>query len=180
MQLTPDKAAGRSLGWVDCLSSLRGTRGTGFDDGTSLPRKSQTYHRTSVEKDLRRAIDYDLEQERAHTYKDKKPDEMISHLTRFVSGLWQIHAFAEGNTRITAVFTIQYLRSLGFEVDNDLFAKHSWYFRNALVRANYRNVAKGIEYTPVYLERIFRNLLLGLEVFRPDDAYVGQGRLSFP
>ena len=111
--------------------------------------------------DLRRAIDYDLEQERAYTYKDKNPDEMITHLTRFVSGLWQIHAFAEGNTRTTAVFTIQYLRSLGFEVDNDQFAKHSWYFRNALVRANYRNVAKGIEYTPVYLERFFRNLLLG-------------------
>ena len=86
---------------------------------------------------------------------------MISHLTRFVSGLWQIHAFGEGNTRTTAVFTIQYLRSLGFHVDNDMFAKHSWYFRNALVRANYHNVAKGIDYTPVYLERFFRNLLLG-------------------
>ena len=111
--------------------------------------------------DLRRAIDYDLEQERAYTYKGKNPDEMISHLTRFVSGLWQIHAFGEGNTRTTAVFTIQYLRSLGFDVNNDQFASHSWYFRNALVRANYRNVAKGIEYTPVYLERFFRNLLLG-------------------
>ena len=111
--------------------------------------------------DLRRAIDYDLEQERAYTYKDKDSDEMISHLTRFVAGLWQIHAFAEGNTRTTAVFTIQYLRSLGFDVDNDQFAKHSWYFRNALVRANYRNVTKGIEYTPIYLERFFRNLLLG-------------------
>ena len=86
---------------------------------------------------------------------------MISHLTRFVSGLWQIHAFGEGNTRTTAVFTIQYLRSLGFDVDNEQFARHSWYFRNALVRANYRNVAKGIEHSPVYLERFFRNLLLG-------------------
>ena len=111
--------------------------------------------------DLRRAIDYDLEQERAYNYKEKSQDEMISHLTRFVSGLWQIHAFGEGNTRATAVFTIQYLRSLGFDVDNDLFEKHSWYFRNALVRANYHNVAKGIDYTPVFLERFFRNLLLG-------------------
>ncbi len=111
--------------------------------------------------DLRRAIDYDLEQERAYTYKGKSPDEMIGHLTQFVSGLWQIHPFAEGNTRTTAVFTIQYLRSLGFDVDNDQFAKHSWYFRNALVRANYHNIAKGIDYTPIYLERFFRNLLLG-------------------
>lgn len=111
--------------------------------------------------DLRRAIDYDLEQERNFSYKGKNTDEMISHLTRFVSSLWQIHAFAEGNTRTTAVFTIQYLRSLGFEVVNDQFAMHSWYFRNALVRANYRNVKKGIEYTPIFLERFFRNLLLG-------------------
>jgi len=111
--------------------------------------------------DLRRALDYDLEQERTYNYSDKNPDEMIRHLSRFVSGLWQIHAFGEGNTRTTAVFTIQYLRSLGFKVDNESFARHSWYFRNALVRANYRNVAEGIEYTPVYLERFFRNLLLG-------------------
>ncbi len=111
--------------------------------------------------DLHRAIDYDLEQERAYSSKGRNSDELIAHLTQFVSGLWQIHAFCEGNTRTTAVFTIQYLRSLGFVVDNDLFANHSWYFRNALVRANYRNVTKGIEYTPVYLERFFRNLLLG-------------------
>ncbi len=111
--------------------------------------------------DLHRAIEYDLEQERAYSYKGKSHDEMISHLTRFVSGLWQIHAFGEGNTRTTAVFTIQYLRSLGFDVDNDQFAKHSWYFRNALVRANYHNITKGIDYTPIYLERFFRNLLLG-------------------
>ena len=111
--------------------------------------------------DLRRALDYDMEQERNRSYSGKSADEMISQISRFVSGLWQIHPFPEGNTRATAVFTIQYLRSLGFNVNNDLFAKHSWYFRNALVRANYKNVVKGIEYTPVYLERFFRNLLLG-------------------
>lgn len=111
--------------------------------------------------DIHRAIDHDLKQERAYSYKGKSQDEIISHLTQFVSGLWQIHAFGEGNTRATAVFTIQYLRSLGFNVNNDQFANHSWYFRNALVRANYRNAAKGIDYTLVYLERFFRNLLLG-------------------
>ena len=111
--------------------------------------------------DLRRAIDYDLEQERSYSYKGKSHDEMISHLTRFVSGLWQIHAFGEGNTRTTAVFTILYLRHIGFKVSNDMFAQHSWYFRNALVRANYKNAVKGIDYSPQYLERFFRNLLLG-------------------
>ena len=111
--------------------------------------------------DLRRAVDYDIQQERDFSYKGISNDELAAHVTKFVSGLWQIHAFGEGNTRTTAVFTIQYLRSLGFNVENDLFAKHSWYFRNALVRANYKNAIKGIDYSPVFLERFFRNLLLG-------------------
>lgn len=111
--------------------------------------------------DLRRALDYDIAQEREFSYKGISKDEIVQHITRFVSGLWQIHAFGEGNTRTTAVFTILYLRSIGFEVGNDLFARHSWYFRNALVRANYKNARLGIDYTTVYLERFFRNLLLG-------------------
>lgn len=80
---------------------------------------------------------------------------------RVAIGLWQIHPFGEGNTRTTAVFTIKYLRMLGFSVNNDLFERHSWYFRNALVRANYRNVQKGINAEPLFLVRFFRNLLLG-------------------
>ena len=111
--------------------------------------------------DLRRALDYDIEQERQFSYKGLSTDKMVAHITRFVSGIWQIHAFGEGNTRATAVFAIQYLRSIGFDINNDLFAKHSWYFRNALVRANYKNARLGIDYTPVYLERFFRNLILG-------------------
>lgn len=111
--------------------------------------------------DLRRAIDYDISQEKDFSYKGISTDAMVEHITQFVSGLWQIHAFCEGNTRTTAVFTILYLRSIGFKVDNSLFACHSWYFRNALVRANYKNAIKGIDYTSVYLERFFRNLLLG-------------------
>ena len=111
--------------------------------------------------DLRRALDYDIEQERLFSYKGISSDQMVEHIVRFVSGLWQIHPFCEGNTRTTAVFAILYLRSIGFNVNNELFARHSWYFRNALVRANYKNAILGIDYTPVYLERFFRNLLLG-------------------
>ena len=111
--------------------------------------------------DLRRALDYDIEQERGFSYKNISSDELVAHVTRFVSGIWQIHAFGEGNTRTTAVFTILYLRDIGFKVENDMFAEHSWYFRNALVRANYRNAVENIDYSPQYLERFFRNLLLG-------------------
>lgn len=111
--------------------------------------------------DLSMTLQYDLDQERQFSYKSLDKNKLVEHVAKFVSGLWQIHPFGEGNTRTTAIFVIKYLRSLGFDVDNDLFERHSWYFRNALVRANYRNVAKGIEYESVFLERFFRNLLLG-------------------
>ena len=111
--------------------------------------------------DLRMAIEYDLEQERQFDYTPLDKDQMVEHLAKFVAGLWQIHPFGEGNTRTTAIFAIKYLRSQGFSVNNDLFERHSWYFRNALVRANYRNLQKGINYEPLFLVRFFRNLLLG-------------------
>ena len=110
---------------------------------------------------MRKAIEYDLEQERSFDYSNVDRNGLVNHIAQFVSGLWQIHPFGEGNTRTTAVFTILYLRSMGFDVTNDLFAKHSWYFRNALVRANYQNVQKGIMRNSEYLERFFRNLILG-------------------
>ncbi len=111
--------------------------------------------------DIRSAIEYDIENERAFSYNGLSQADMIAHIARFVAGLWQIHAFGEGNTRTTAVFTILYLRSIGFDINNSLFAEYSWYFRNALVRANYKNAASGIDYDYQYLERFFRNLLLG-------------------
>ena len=138
--------------------------------------------------DLRRALDWDIEQEKNFSYKGLTDDEKIEHIAKFISGIWQIHAFREGNTRTTAIFTIQYLRSLGYEVNNEMFAKHSWYFRNALVRANYRNIQKGIDYSPIYLVRFFRNLLLGeswvlknryLHI-NPTDEWKVQPRLATP
>ena len=111
--------------------------------------------------DLRMAIEYDLEQERQFSYTGLNKDQMVEHIARFVSRLWQTHPFREGNTRTTGIFAIKYLRMLGFNVNNELFANHSWYFRNALVRANYRNVTKGIDLEPIFLIRFFRNLLLG-------------------
>ena len=106
-------------------------------------------------------LEYDMGQERAYSYEGKSIDEIISHLTRFCANLWQIHPFGEGNTRSIAVFMIKYLKTLGFKVTNDLFATNSWYFRNALVRANYSNLQAGITETTLFLDRFFRNMLLG-------------------
>ena len=111
--------------------------------------------------DLRRALEYDICQEVAFDHTQLSIEDFVRHICQFVSNLWQIHAFREGNTRATAVFTIQYLRSLGFSVDNDLFARHSWYFRNALVRANYSNYQQKIVRDTSFLEKFFRNLLMG-------------------
>ena len=111
--------------------------------------------------DLTQTIEYDLEQERQFRYKGMNQLQIIEHLAKFISGIWQIHPFPEGNTRTTAVFTIKYLRSMGYKVENDMFKSHSWYFRNALVLANYRNAVKGVEPTDEYLVLFLRNLLLG-------------------
>lgn len=106
-------------------------------------------------------LEYEFERERRFNYKGLSPQENIAHFSRFIADVWQIHAFGEGNTRTTAIFAAKYLRTLGYTVDNDIFADNSFYFRNALVRANYTNVPKGIYPTLVYLERFFANLLLG-------------------
>lgn len=106
-------------------------------------------------------LDYDFEQERLFSYKGIALPRVVKRISNFVSGIWQIHPFSEGNTRTTAVFTIKYLRQLGFEVDNDPFKANSWYFRNALVRANYQNLPAGVERSTEFLELFFRNLLMG-------------------
>jgi len=103
---------------------------------------------------------YDIEQEKEFSYANLDISETIRHLATFVARLWQIHVFGEGNTRTTAVFFIKYLRTLGFTVTNDMFADHAWYFRNALVRANYQNLKLGVYRTTEYLERFLQNLLL--------------------
>lgn len=110
--------------------------------------------------DIMMALRYDIQQEKDFNYKGLSIDDTINHIVDFVALLWQNHPFREGNTRTTAVFVIKYLRSIGFKVDNDLFANNSWYFRNALVRANYRNVSKGIEPDKSFLIKSFRNLML--------------------
>ena len=110
---------------------------------------------------INETLKYDFETEKNFDYSKLSKEDAVKHITRFVANMWQIHPFGEGNTRTTAVFTIKYLRSLGINVNNEPFEKHSWYFRNALVRANYTNMQKGIYMNTEYLERFFRNILLG-------------------
>ena len=110
--------------------------------------------------ELRATLDYDFAEEKKFSYKNLSMEDIIHHLAIFVSRLWQIHVFGEGNTRTTAVFFIKYLRTLGFDVTNDIFAENAWYFRNALVRANYNDLKNGVHETTEYLELFLRNLLL--------------------
>lgn len=87
-------------------------------------------------------------------------EEVVKHIALFTSRIWQIHPFCEGNTRSTAVFIIKYLKTFGFHISNDTFSNNSWYFRNALVRANYNNWENNIHETTKYLEYFFENLLM--------------------
>lgn len=110
--------------------------------------------------ELKETLEYDFRQEKSFDYRGLSMDEIIRHLAVFISRLWQIHIFGEGNTRTTAVFFIKYSRSLGFTATNDIFAENAWYFRNALVRANYTDLQRGIHETTEYLEAFLNNLLL--------------------
>ena len=112
---------------------------------------------------IRDTLDYDYSQEKQFSYEKISMPESIRHMAKFASGIWQIHPFCEGNTRATAVFVVKYLKTFGFHVNNDVFAANSWYFRNALVRANYNNLQKGIHATSEFLEMFFENLLLGTQ-----------------
>ncbi len=108
---------------------------------------------------IKEALEYDIGQEKNFSYKDLSLEESIKHIAKFTSNIWQVHPFCEGNTRTTAVFIIKYLRTFGFNINDDVFAENSWYFRNALVRANYKNFEKNIFEDTSYLEKFFFNLL---------------------
>ncbi len=103
----------------------------------------------------------DFVDEREFDYGAKEIDAIIAHFARFIAQIWQVHPFIEGNTRTTALFAIKYLKSLGFSVSNNEFRENSWYFRNALVRANYADYRKNVKRDWSYLEKFFRNLILG-------------------
>ena len=114
----------------------------------------------SSSESMRATLEYDFQQEKKFIYRGLSQQEIIEHLAQFISNLWQIHIFGEGNTRTTAIYLIKYLRKLGFnDVNNDLFAEHSWYFRNALARANYEDLSKGIHKTDKYLVNFLLNLI---------------------
>ena len=106
-------------------------------------------------------MEYDFKTEAAFSYKNLSRDAINRHLAQFTCDIWQIHPFGEGNTRSTAVFLIKYLSSLGYSINQECFAKKSWYFRNALVRANYNDLPNDIHATTLYLESFFENLLFG-------------------
>jgi fido (protein-threonine AMPylation protein) len=55
---------------------------------------------------IRSTLNYDFEQEKQFSYRGISLFQAVQHIVDFVSGIWQIHAFGEGNTRTTAVFTI--------------------------------------------------------------------------
>ena len=110
---------------------------------------------------IKDTLDYDFATEKQFSYEGMSVEASIKHLEKFASDIWQIHPFGEGNTRATAVFMIKYMKTFGFSVNNDAFEKNSWYFRNALVRANYNNLQKGVHSTTKFLELFFSNLLLG-------------------
>ena len=109
--------------------------------------------------DIKDTLDYDFDREKKFSYENLNLKEKTEHIAEFISGIWQIHPFAEGNTRAVAVFTIKYLKTMGFNTNNDFFEQNSKYFRDSLVRANYQDLKRGISYTKEYLKKFFDNML---------------------
>lgn len=101
--------------------------------------------------------------EEGHYYGVSFDAAKLEHFSGFISSLWQVHPFWEGNTRTIAVFAELYLRNLGFDVSNEPFSKHARYFRDALVRANYRNAKAQVMPDSSFLLKFFENMLCGTQ-----------------
>lgn len=109
---------------------------------------------------LRETLEYDFEREKKFSYKGLSQAQIMEHLAQFTADLWQIHPFSEGNTRTTAIFLIKYLHKLGYkQANNSIFELHAWYFRNALVRANFEDLSQGIYRSHQFLIKFFENWL---------------------
>ena len=156
---------------IEGLSTLHRSIFDGVYENAGTPRTAEMSKRewvlggdsisfTEVEQ-LLPSLEYCISKEKYFSYDGISTDSLISHLAKFIAEIWHICAFGEGNSRFTAVFTILYLNYLGINFKFDTFKNDSWYFHNALVRAKYRDLVKNIDYEPIYLERFFRNLLLG-------------------
>ena len=111
--------------------------------------------------ELRMALDSNFQFERNQHYDELNKEDLLEWIAFFTAGIWHIHPFNEGNTRTIAVFSILLLRPLGYDIHTDVFADHSWYFRNAMVRANYMNELKHIHVNPDFLIRFYRNWMFG-------------------
>ena len=117
-----------------------------------LAGKSVSYSPYYLIKDT---LAFDFGNEKDFDYSALSKEEKAHHIMKFISSIWQIHPFGEGNTRTCAVFAVLYLRSLGFQIDNTPFHKHSKYFRDALALDNFPENRR-----PEYLKMFTDNLLL--------------------
>lgn len=75
--------------------------------------------------------------------------EKIHQIAIFISRMWQVHAFREGNTRTTCLFLYFLMKKYNLKLNVDFIGKYSKYFRNALVVAS---IGQYSEYE--YLETI--------------------------
>ncbi|MDH6401155.1 fido (protein-threonine AMPylation protein) [Enterococcus sp. PF1-24] len=108
---------------------------------------------------IRDTLNFDFSEEQDFSFEGLSQVAVAKHIMDFISNIWQVHPFREGNTRTIAVFAIKYFKSLGFDIDNEPFKKHSQYFRDALVLAN----ATGKLKTQTYLAKFTENVLLAGE-----------------
>lgn len=123
--------------------------------------------------DLMEYLKYDFDEEKSIDYTKLSSEEQVKRISKFTSAIWQVHPFVEGNTRTTAVFIEKYLRTKGYDINNDLFKENSLYFRNALVISNFSDINFKISPDFQYLYSFFSKLiinkdseLISMDIFR--------------
>ena len=104
-------------------------------------------------------LQFDIRDELKKDYKSMNKDEIVSNIASFAANLWKTHPFNDGNTRTVCIFIEKYLMSMGLNVDNNVFKENGLYYRDALVKACYKNEKFGIEEDLEPLIKIYKKAI---------------------
>ena len=114
-------------------------------------------------------LNYDIDNEKSIDYTKFTAEKKIKKIASFTSRIWQAHPFEDGNTRTTSVFIQKYLKTIGYETDNEMFKNNSGYFRDALVRACYYNQELHIRNNLEALILFYNKILIDTNIDLDDD-----------
>lgn len=108
-------------------------------------------------------LEYDFAEERGYRYPGAWGEDDVNHFADFISGIWQVHPFREGNTRTCATFSQIYLTKLGVPPDNEVYGTNGQWYRDALVRAAYVSPKDGIPQEKGFIRAFYKDVICGTD-----------------